>query len=260
MRGLGRPTSLGWSFFGSRLTLVPRPVELAAAMNYEAFRAAWESAHKESGLPTTGIPPIETLNTHNLDREYKVHLEPLGGGLDAEPFQVSATLAWRWTALTTSRSTTGDDDVLGRMLPQHAELAEETSKPVMPVFIDLKASTPFSERVVMPTKADWARWVRETKGRLQGSEPLVLEGSTEVQGWMGDLKAKFACYEDGDMLLEAVELSALQVIKLPRFFDEFAGQPDEGPEEQLRGLFHRVRASLSAWMQALDYLRPKTRG
>jgi hypothetical protein len=46
----------------------------------------------------------------------------------------------------------------------------------------------------------------------------------------------------------------MQILELPRSLD--VGEPDDdGPEEVLRGMLHRIRASLLAWMQSLDHLR-----
>jgi hypothetical protein len=45
----------------------------------------------------------------------------------------------------------------------------------------------------------------------------------------------------------------MQIIDLPRLIDN-PDEHDEGPEVELEELFGRVRASLMAWMQALDHL------
>lgn len=111
----------------------------------------------------------------------------------------------------------------------------------------------------------WAHWVRETKGRLDAIEPLIPEesvrendeGRLEVVGWQDEPKATIVCDDGGALLLESVEVAAFQIIELPSDNDGFDRPSDEEPEEQLRGLFHRVRAALSAWMQTLDHLRPR---
>jgi hypothetical protein len=46
----------------------------------------------------------------------------------------------------------------------------------------------------------------------------------------------------------------MQIIELPRLIDN-PDERDEGPEVELEELFGRVRASLMAWMKALDHLR-----
>jgi hypothetical protein len=69
-------------------------------------------------------------------------------------------------------------------------------------------------------------------------------------------KATVVCAPSGELLLEAVEISAGQLIELPPVLDN-PDEPDEGPEDQLTELFERVRASLLAWMQAMDHLGPR---
>jgi hypothetical protein len=77
-----------------------------------------------------------------------------------------------------------------------------------------------------------------------------------VLAWQQAPKVTAVCSPTGDLLLEAVEISAGQIIELPRVIDGSDGDADD-PEVQLTELFERVRASLSAWMQAVDHLRPR---
>ena len=46
----------------------------------------------------------------------------------------------------------------------------------------------------------------------------------------------------------------MQIMTLPRTLDS-GEPPDEGLAEQLRDLFHRVRAALVAWSESLDHLK-----
>jgi hypothetical protein len=234
-------------------------------MSYEAFRTIWDYALQESRFPTLGLQPTETLNTRTLNREYRIYVEPLGGQ-DAKPFHVTATLWWHWDALHTARTNTADEDVLHQMVREPALENVETEKPCVRVDIVLEASAPFRKPIPMPGRAAWAQWVREARGRLNDIEPLIPEesvrendeGRLEVLGWQDELKAKVMCDDGGELLLESVEVAAFQIIELSRDSDSFdRASDDDSPEEQLRGLFHRVRAALSAWMQAVDHLRPR---
>ncbi len=229
-------------------------------MHYEAFRAAWNDALRASRLPTVGVYPSETLDTRDLDRNYEVVVEPLGGQ-DASPFHVTARLSWKWSSLNTVRNATRDEDVLVEMLgrDQASELVIE--KPYVPVDIQLRASAPYAKPLPMPGRAAWAKWVRETLQRLDHIEPLLPDevlrenrmGMTEVLAWQEAPKLKAVCSPNGELSLEAVELSAGQIIELPRSLD-CPDELDEAPDEQLTELFARVRASLMAWTQAVDHL------
>ncbi len=234
-------------------------------MNYEAFRACWDYALHESRLPRLGVATTESLNTRTLERECKVYVEPLGSRQDATPFHVTATLWWRWDALHTARTNTADEDVLHQMVRGSAIDDIEIAPACLRVDIKLKASAPFRKPIAMPARKAWAHWVRETKGRLDAIEPLIPEesvrendeGRLEIIGWQDEPKATIVCDDGGALLLESVEVAAFQIIELPSDNNEFERPSDDEPEEQLRALFHRVRAALSAWTQTLDHLRPR---
>jgi hypothetical protein len=231
-------------------------------VTYEAFLAAWTDALRESRLPVIGRA-AETLDTRNLDRTYKVYVEPFGGQ-DAPPFHVTATLSWRWDSMNTVRGTIRDEDVLAEMLGRDQANAVVTDKPCVRVDLKLSASAPYDKPLPMPSKAAWAEWVHETVERLEHIEPLLPDeilrknrmGMIEVLAWQDLPKAAVVCSESGDLLFEKVEISAGQLIVLPRLLDS-PDDPDEGPEQQSTELFQRIRASLSAWMQAADHLRPR---
>jgi len=58
----------------------------------------------------------------------------------------------------------------------------------------------------------------------------------------------------GELLLGSLEVAAVQIIELPRLVDGY-DERDDGPELALKQLFERLRASLTAWTQALDHFR-----
>jgi hypothetical protein len=232
-------------------------------VDYETFRGLWLEALRNSGLPRIGDSETETLDTRLLDRVYTHSVAPLGGQ-DAAPFHVTAQLSWRWDSLTNVRGTLRDEDVLSEMLGR--DEAEEllAEKACVHVDIKLRAAAPYDKPLPMPSRAAWSKWVEETVDRLDRIEPLLPDeilrvnrlGMTEVLAWQDAPKLTAVCDPSGALLLEHVELSAGQLIELPRLLDS-PNRPDEGPETQLAELFGRVRASLSAWMQALDHLGPR---
>lgn len=230
-------------------------------MDYDTFRALWLRALRESRLPQLGQLASETLDARSLDRLYTGYVEPLGGQ-DAPPFHVTAQLSWKWDGLNTVRGTTRDEDMLSEMLGRERAERLVTEKPCVRVDIQLRATAPYDEPLPMPPKSAWLKWVEETVERLDHIEPLLPEeilrdsrtGTTEVLAWQDSPKVRATCDASGALLLEGVELSAGQLVELPRLRDS-PDQLDEGPEAQLTELFGRVRASLTAWMQALDHLR-----
>jgi len=232
-------------------------------VDYEAFRTAWTEALRASRLPLIGLHADETLDTRRLDRSYVIYVEPFGGQ-DAPPFHVTATLSWAWHSTNTVRGTTHDGDVLSEMLGRDQSEDLVTEPPYVRVDIKLSASAPYDKPLPMPSKAAWKAWIHETLERLDRIEPLLpgevsrenRAGMLEVLAWQESPKARVVCDRNGDLSLESVKIAAGQLIELPRLLD-VSDEPDPGPEAQLTDFFARVRASLMAWMQAVDHLRPR---
>jgi len=201
-------------------------------MNYESFRDAWNHALRESRLPLIAHRAEETLDLQTLDRNYVVYVEPLGGQ-DAPPFHLTATLSWSWHALQTARAATKDEDILSEMLGRDGAADLETEKPYVRVDIKLSDRAPYGKPLPMPAEGRWAAWERETVERLDNIEPLLPErtlrenraGMLEVLGWQEAPTATLVCGPGGGLLLEAVEISAGQLIELPRVLDGSDREP-----------------------------------
>jgi hypothetical protein len=232
-------------------------------MNYDEFRAAWNEALLASRLPAA-MRASETMCLRSMDREYKVVVEPFGGQ-DAAPFHVTAKMSWTWDALITARSRSIEEDTLVELLGREGAEGIDTVAPWLRVDVILRASAPYDRPVPMPKPSAWAAWVKETTGRLERSEPLLPpeplretdEGLFEVLGWKGDPEVTCHCGPGGELGLKEVELAAFVTMTLPRQWDDPDREPDDPPADQLAEFFGRVKASLFAWMQALDHLRPK---
>ncbi len=232
-------------------------------MRYEEFRHAFAEALRESKLRMMGLSGEETMNLRSLDRTYEVHVEPLGGS-DAEPFHVAATISFRWDALSTARTATREEDTLMTMFGPDGVPKRKTVEPYHRIDIELNASLMDGKELPMPSNRAWAPWAEETMGRLEDIEPLTpiekvrenKAGNLEILAWHGEPEAKVLVAPGGELRLRAVRISRFQLMETPRAFD-IDKKEDPGPYEDLRELFHRVRASLMAWMQALTNLTRK---
>jgi hypothetical protein len=159
--------------------------------------------------------------------------------------------------------TTCEEDVVAELLGHDRVHGIATDPPTLRVDLTLAARAPHEKPLPMPQPKAWAEWIREVRGRLERIEPLIPAedvrvngaGLLEVLAWQQEPTVTARCSPTGELLLQAVEVSAGQLIALPRVLDDSERAPDEGPEQQLRELFHRIRASLTAWMQAVDHLR-----
>lgn len=230
-------------------------------MRYEEFRAAFMEALRESKLGMIGLWPDETLDLRTTDRTLTIHVEPLGGS-DAEPFHVAAKISW--DALSTARTATREEDALMTLFGPDSVPKRKTMRPYHRVDFELHGSLMTGQELPMPSNRAWASWAEESIGRLAHTEPLTPQekvrenkaGNLEVLAWHGPPEAAVLVGPDGELRLSAVTIAGFQLIETPRAFD-LGEQEDPGPRRDLQEMFHRVRASLLAWMQALDHLKTK---
>ena len=226
-------------------------------MRYGEFLDAWRAAAKRSDLSQFGFEE-ETCEIDKGERRYQMRLEPLGGQ-QVEPFTVTATLSWRWSALATARSVTKEDDMIVWLFGERGS-RRRTEKPWLRVDIALVGATHWGKALPMPSAAAWRRWEKEVSTRLDSIQPLLprkltrtRRGNVEVFGWKGVPEATVECHTAGELRLSQVSIEAWQALTLPRTMDDLA-KADPSPTRQLDELFGRVRASVYAWMESLDHL------
>lgn len=229
-------------------------------MTYEEFRSAFLRSMRESGPPGVGFQ-AEKLDPVTLDRTFSTFMEPVGGQR-SKPFHATAAISWRWSALQTHRGMLPEEDTLHELLGDVGDDIEACGSRVLRVDIKLSATTMVGQAVPMPSTAKWAEWTRETLGRLESGEALLPEDDVEetddgrlaILAWRGDPRIEADCSPSGDIRLHAVKLDAFQLLNLPRNLDDPDRDGGEGPAAQLDAMFARVKASLYAWMDALDHL------
>lgn len=244
------------------MTAGPSSVE-TDALNYDEFLSAFMSALEESRLHTIGLVPEEALGLHSADRTCTIGVEPFDREIGT-PFHIAATISFRWDPIQTARSATCEEDLLAELLGREEGPGMETRRPSLRVDIKLRAGLPWGKGIPMPPAATWVLWGREALGRLEEIEPLVSEDVVRerpgehdaILAWQGDPEIKVTCNALGELRLESISVSAFQAIELPRKWDDPEREPDDGPSEQLRAMFARVRAALYAWGEVMDHLRP----
>ncbi len=235
-------------------------------MRYEQFKEVWASELSESGLRVMHREPTETLNLNSMDRSYTVYVEP-AGHQDAEPFFVAGTLSWRWDSLQGARTRSTEEDLLTQLLGRKVGDAVDTEAPALRVDISLKASLMYGKGIPMPSTPVWANWAREVVGRLERIERLLPDevttegerGLTAILAWQGDPSLEVECSPEGELKLNAVEISAWQIINLPRVWDDTDREQDEHPGQQVAAMFKRTRLAMNAWMEAMDHLAKQPR-
>lgn len=232
-------------------------------MNYESFKATFDFARQQSGLPLIGLGGHEKLDPASLDRDYVVHLEPIGRDI-TPPFHLSASVSFSWDALLTGRMLTTEEDMLVQLLGREKADAVDSEEPWVRVDIKLRAGLTWGKSLPMPSPEAWTTWIHETLTRLETVERVVSDdvvrdlpdGSHAVLAWQGDPVLRLRCDPSGELRLEEVEVKAFQGIDLPRQWDDPDRHDDVDVEGQLDRLFARVRAASFAWGEMVDHLLP----
>ena len=230
-------------------------------MTYDEFKALWLLALRESGLRTFGAEALsERLELRATDRIGESVVEPYHR---PDPFTVSAKFRWRWDALHSARTATTEEDMLVELFGRGESASAGTRRPWLRVDISLHASLPLSQPMPLPSKATWALWVRDVIQTLASRAPIIpregfredAQGQLEILAYQGEPEAKVLCSPDGELKLDAVEVTAWQAIALVRRWSDASKRPDKGVGEQLDQMFTRVKAALNAWAELTSHLR-----
>ena len=190
-------------------------------MTYDEFKALWLLALRESGLRTFGAEVLsERLELRATDRIGESLVEPYHR---PDPFTVCARFKWRWDALHSARTATTEEDMLVELFGRENDgAAARTRRPWLRVDISLQASLPLSQPMPLPSKATWALWVRDVIKTLSSRTPIIpreafredAQGQLEILAYQGEPEAKVLCSADGELKLDAVEVTAWQAIEL----------------------------------------------
>lgn len=230
-------------------------------MNYDAFKGAFLEALAESRLPIMGMAPAkEELDLRSMDRTCTVYIQPLARDANGS-FHVSGEITWRWNTLHTARTATTEEDLLAELLGHSEADVIETNQPRLRVDIKIRAGLDYGKSLPMPAETAWATWSREAMGRLERIERLVAEeisvetedGLREILAWQGNPEIAVTCTPAGELRMESIEVSAFQIVRLPRKWDN-TERADDGPYDQLAAMFARVKAALFAWGDVMYHL------
>jgi hypothetical protein len=230
-------------------------------VTYDEFKALWLLALRESGLRTFGVDALtESLELRATARTAESVVEPYHR---PDPFTVCAKFRWRWDALHSARTATTEEDLLTELFGRDDGARARTRRPWLRVDISLHASLPLSQPMPLPSKATWATWVRDVIHTLASRTPIVPrdtfredgQGQLEILAYQGEPEASVLCMPDGELKLDAVEVSAWQAIELVRKWSDSSRRPDKGVGEQLDQMFARVKTALGAWAELTTHLR-----
>jgi hypothetical protein len=226
-------------------------------MRYDGFRDALAQALLEARVPQFGVHPEETIDMGTTSRRFKMHLGS-ATAQRAEPFFVTASVAFDWDPVESARTYTNEDDLLTELLGRSDEPMDTMPRSLRLDFV-LKASLPYESQVPMPRSELWRSWSNSVYGSLidllPTEAPEHLGRPFLVTGWGGTVEIESRCPAGGDVFLHAVSLPTWQSVVLPRLRDDLDEDPDFDLDHQLESVAEKYRDALQVWMDCIEELR-----
>ena len=218
-------------------------------MRYGEFRDRWQTALRAARLLFHQDRPDETIELTTLERRWRVHLLPR----PVEPFSVGATTSFRWDAFESARSYTCEEDLLTELLGRRS--ARSTQRRVVRVDLTLSATLSHGSTTPMPAPDVWAAWVTAVVEKLDRTLETGRRRTGTLNAWRGDLEIEGRSGPDGRFAFHGMSVSALEMIVVPRIWDDARSREREpsGGKEMDR-VARRFRGALDGWTASVGEL------
>jgi len=225
-------------------------------MRYDEFRDQLRDALHDAGLLLGIERPSETVDLACMDRRWEVQIWR-GERKGTEPFDVLAEISFRWTALNAARGHTCEEDVLMEMLGRRSR-APKTQRRWVRVDLGLHASLPYGSTARVPEPQLLSSWTAAMGQSLDKLLTDIQERQGKivaVTGGRENVKIKAQCTAQGELSLTGVSVSAFQVVRVPRAWDD----PDRRDAEksigkELARLALRFKMALQEWTSKVGEL------
>lgn len=197
-------------------------------MHYAEFRYRLEDALQEAGkfFHETGI--VETIELTNGVRRWKGYLHSTAP--EAEPFHVSASVAFSWSPLDAARAHTSEEDFLTEVLGRKQRYPKAETR-WMRVDLTLFAGLPYGSTIPVPDAQILGPWTSSlgekkldtlfTECRERGGKIVAIIGSRE------EIRVKARSSPNGTLLLDGLTGAGFRTICIPRAWSDSGRQKSE---------------------------------
>jgi hypothetical protein len=228
-------------------------------LDYEDFRDMFRQAMRDAHLLSAPLLPSETLDLRSGNRSYRIFLHHNPGTNQPGLIHVATELKWTWDSILIARFTTTEEDLLTELLgPENAP--DNTEPPFLRVDITLHASVPMDGFYPVPSGGSWRKWAAEVETTVRPYFFVYTTNDPEYppfQSWTGEPEVELHCSPGGQLYLHGVSLSAWQLLRLPRQWDDPDRPRDEDPLPALVEFLERAGEAQEAWGETLEYLLEK---
>jgi len=207
-------------------------------MRYDEFRDQLQEALQDVGLFLQRIGnPIETIELSGTGRRWKVYISR-SSPPNAEPFHVSAKIAFDWSPFDTARSYTCEEDLLTELLGREKR-PSKTAQRFTRVDLELQASLPYGSTTTIPDPQLFGSWTDSVSQKL---DKLLTERKERqgrliaVLGSLEEVKVEARFDAGGILSLKGVSVAGFRFVRVPEFgMTLIAATPRRAPLRSLPG-------------------------
>ena len=226
-------------------------------MRYDEFRDQLQDALRDAGLflphPYNPTETIDLSGTRRRWRLYVIRSSPPS----AEPFHVSAKIAFHWSPFDAARSYTCEEDLLTELLGR-TRRPINTARRFTRVDLELRAGLPYGSTTAIPSSQILGAWTVSVSQKLNKllTERKERQGRlVSVLGSLGEVEVKARCDEGGVLSLAGVTVAGFRLVRVPRVWDDpDRREAEKGAARELARLAQRFKNAEDEWTAGVTEL------
>jgi len=226
-------------------------------MRYDEFRDQLQDALHEAGLFSKHVDrPTEVIDLASADRRWKIYVYR-DAPESVKPFHVSAKISFRWSAANAARGRTCEEDLLTELLGRRIRLPK-TQRRWIRVDLELYATLPYGSTTPIPDPQVFSSWTGSVGEKLDKLLTDFQERQGRVVAVMGsreEAKIEAKCKAEGDLSLAGISVSAFQLVRAPRVWDDPGRrEAEKGNGKEVARVAWRFKEALDEWISSVAEL------
>ena len=226
-------------------------------MRYADFRNRFEDALQEAGLFVRGVDRrIETIDLADSVRHWEADIWR-ANTRSAEPFHVSAVIAFTWDPINTARAYTTEEDLLEAVVGRRRRPIK-TERRWVRVDLSLHARLPYGSTTPMPEPQMFAGWTAAVEQHADAAFTDIKEKQGRIVAIFGghtDLDVQAQCKSGGVLSLNGVSIAGFRIVHVPRVWDDpVRREAERNAGGELDRVARTFKTALDDWTNRLSEL------
>lgn len=223
-------------------------------MRYHDFRDHLRDRLTDAGLFSRHIgqvfETIDLADTHRCCRFSVCRSEER-----AEPFHVSAEIAFGWSPFDAARAYTTEEDLLVELFGRGKQEGQ-TQRRWKRVDLELHANLPYGSTTPLPDPQLLSSWTASVAEKLDSLFSDVTKRGRRVVAVLGGREeVKVRCKAGTPLSLDGLSVSGFRIVEVPRIWDDPERRSREkGIDRELARLAKRFNQAFVAWTDSLAEL------